>query len=608
MRCLQGVGHFIELGGYTDSPMRFISYPVLLIALLLVGGRVLGQSSIPSPARQVAAADRLFRAGSAAFTAGDLTAAHSDFAQVVRLLPRIAAAHAAFGAVLMAEGHLPEARSELTEACRLDPRDTNTALNLARVLAQTGEDRQAITLFRESDSDNLSAVEAFTFAGALQRTGEPEQARQLLETAVAREPRNAALHDALGSVLAQTGATESARTQFLQAIGLDPQFASAHAHLGSLLLLAHELAAALAELQTAERLGETAPEFRVELGRAFTAAGREQEAIATLRSVTTAASPVHAKYALALALQAAGDSKQAIPFFAEVAAAEPRSPDVLENYGLALVQNGDAKAALALYKRAYEAGDRSALLRENTGAAYVQANDLDHALAEFRAGLRLEPQNAQLHYNLGLTYKLQDKLEPSLAELREAQQLDSQLPDPPYTIGIILMQQGKAAEAAQALDRAVALRPENADAWSLLGNVEKDAGEPEKALVALRRAISLSPEQPSPHITLAAILAANGDTAGALSERKQAATLNRTAVNRQRAGFALDSGRALLAKGELSQAAIQLQTAITAEPDTWEAHLLLAEALKQQGKLTEAAAERHVGEELRDAAEKTSRP
>ncbi len=54
----------------------------------------------------------------------------------------------------------------------------------------------------------------------------------------------------------------------------------------------------------------------------------------------------------------------------------------------------------------------------------------------------------------------------------------------------------------------------------MLGNVYKQNDEPEKAVAALRRAIELLPDQPSPHITLAAILIRQGDTAGAAAERK----------------------------------------------------------------------------------------
>jgi Flp pilus assembly protein TadD len=126
----------------------------------------------------------------------------------------------------------------------------------------------------------------------------------------------------------------------------------------------------------------------------------------------------------------------------------------------------------------------------------------------------------------------------------------------------------------------------------MLGNVYKETGEVQKATDALRRAIELLPNQPSPHISLAAILSQQGDRAGAAAERKKAAELSRLAVSRQRADFALDTGRALLKKGQVIDAVAQLQTAVDADPNYAEAHTALADALDRQGKGADAALER----------------
>ena len=160
------------------------------------------------------------------------------------------------------------------------------------------------------------------------------------------------------------------------------------------------------------------------------------------------------------------------------------------------------------------------------------------------------------------------------------------------------MQSGRFSESQAELERAIALRPEHGDAWALLGTVYKQNEDPAKAMVALRHAIELLPDQPSPHITLAAILSQQGDTSGAAAERKKAADLSRVAISRQRSNFALDSGRLLLKRGQLSEAIVQLQTAIAADPNYAEPHAVLAEALAQQGKNADAAIERQKAQKL----------
>jgi tetratricopeptide (TPR) repeat protein len=237
-------------------------------------------------------------------------------------------------------------------------------------------------------------------------------------------------------------------------------------------------------------------------------------------------------------------------------------------------------------------------LRENMGVAFLQQNDIDHAIEQFKLGLAADPENVQLHYDLGLGFKLKDDLAAAIPELEHAEQLDPQLPDPPYTLGVVRMQQGRFAEAQTQLERAVALRSSNGEAWALLGSVYKSNGQPTKAAEALRRAIALQPEQPSPHIILASILTENGEREAAIAERKIAADLSRKAVSRQRSQFAFNSGRALLARGDIDGALVQFQAAVAAEPDRADGHLAYADVLLRAGRKSEAIAERQKAEAL----------
>ncbi len=579
---------------------------LLAFALPLVTSAAGGQTGRPdrppAPSQAaVSAADTAFRAGSAAFERGDFRAAHAEFARVVRLAPKIAAGHSAFGAVLLAEGDAKGAVAQLEEARRLDPdldsRNGRTSINLAQAYAAAGDNSRAVATFRTATEASgavaLTPDESIHYAGALAATGDPSAAETLLSEAARTTPDNATLADALGSVRAQLGRLDEAANDFRRAVVLDPNFAPAHFHLGAVSLLQGDPATAVEQSRIARDQAPANAAYLLQLGRALSAEKQDTEAIQTLRrAVALDPRSVDAKYALGLALQAGGDAKDASPLLAEVIASRPQDSAALTNYGLALVQSGDAKGAIPVYRRALGAGPDNATLREDFGVAYLQQADLDHAIEQFRAGLKSDPANAHLHYDLGLAWKLKDDLNAGIPELTEAERIDPALPDPPYTLGVLLMQTGRFAEAQHELERATDLRPDNGDAWSILGNVYKESGDPEKAAAALRKAIALLPDQPSPHITLATLLAQAGDSGGAAAERKKAADLSRAAVNHQRSGFALDSGRTLLAQGKIADAEVQLRSAIAAEPGLPEAHRLLAEALTREGKTAEAALER----------------
>ncbi|HEV2576949.1 MAG TPA: tetratricopeptide repeat protein [Acidobacteriaceae bacterium] len=552
------------------------------------------------------------RAGLEEANRGDLVAARRDLERVVRLAPQIAPGHSALGSVLLSLNQPSEAELELRTALRLAPGDVPTQISLARCDSALGRHAEAVILFREATSKSqdvvLSEAEVLAFAVSLSATGDNAAAMQLLTSAEPSFQNSAPIADAIGVLLAGQGQSSAALHYFDRALELDPNSNRALYHRAAALL---ETGQALESVTSAQELEARTnpPSFDVELllGRALSATHDDSHALTHLRRAVGMHPELHssgAQYALALALQASGDSAGALPWFARVVndgsalPAEGNSP--LINYALARVQTGDATGALLLYARALEEGRDSATLREDYGAAYLQANKVDEALKQFTAGIRLEPNSALLHYDLGLAFKLQDNLTEAVPEFEKAAALDQSLPDPPYTLAIIYMQQGRFADAASSLRDVLRLQPENGEAWALLGSVLKDSEHMDEAAEALQHAIALEPDQPSLHIQLAAIETTKGNKERAAAERKIAADLSRAANEHQRANFALRSGRALLAQGQLDMAVLQLKTAANAEPALAEPHLLLAEAYTKQGKTAAAALER------KEAAKRTN--
>jgi protein O-GlcNAc transferase len=583
-------------------PLFAAALPVLFAQASESAGAISHRSAVSNDNLQAAKA--AFRAGAAAYARNDLETAHAEFAKLVSLAPDVAAGHAAFGAVLLAENDPGAAMTELELAHKLDPQDAGAILNLALVYAQMRNYARSLAMFQLLDSPAagatpaLSPEAAIAYATALTATAQPAAAQRQLERAVLVSPDNASLHDALGAVLAQQGQYDPAKSEFQQAIALDPRLPAAHYHLGSLFLNRNDAADAVLELTQASTLSAGNVLYMIQLGRALRAAGQDERAVQILQhaveldpaSIDPAS--IDARYELALALQSSGNVQQALPLFRQVVAARPQDPSALTNLGLALVQTGNANSAIPFYLRALALNPANPTLREDLGVAYLQQSDLDHAVEQFRAGLDSDPSDAYLHYDLGLALKLKDNPAAAIAELASAETMAPQLPDPPYTLGVLYMQLGRFAEAQAELEKAIALRPGNGDAWSLLGTMYKQTDQPQKAIDALHNAIQLMPNQPSPHITLASILSEQGDRTAAAAERKAAADLTRVAVSRQRANFALQSGRALLSHGKTADAILQLQAAVDADPTYADAHLALANALAQEGRSADAAIER----------------
>jgi protein O-GlcNAc transferase len=160
------------------------------------------------------------------------------------------------------------------------------------------------------------------------------------------------------------------------------------------------------------------------------------------------------------------------------------------------------------------------------------------------------------------------------------------------------MQDGRYDEAARELSLALKLHPDNADGWATLGSLYRKMDKLPEAAEALREAIRQAPEQPDSHLTLATVLAQQGNAAEAAAERKKGAELERVLMHRQRATVSTNSGNALLQKGQLTDAIERFQEALSEDPNYAEAHRGLANALKRQGKREEAEAERQKAEKL----------
>ena len=549
------------------------------------------QSSPDAAQAALQQANAAFHAGYAAMQAGKLEEARQDFAETARLAPQLPEAHVALGAILVQLERPDEAIPELGKALDLKPGDATAELNLGLAHETIGKKLAYAGKLPEAEAHLRAAIAALPASN-------PADAQESNPSAA----QEAEFQDTLGSLLAREKRWAEAEIAFREALRLSPAAADdtaaaiAHMHLGVALIEEKQYPAALTELN---RAVETAPDNAItqfQFGRGLAAAGNDDEAVPHLEQALKLAPQLpDAALELAMAEQRLGKQKESIPLFEKELQRQPRNPQVLTNLGLALTETGQAKEAVPYLERALVEVPNDPVAHEDLGVAQLQQSHFDEAIAQFEKARTLDEANPQLHYDLGLAYKLKDRMDDAVRELAKAASLDPTLPDPPYTLGILYMQLGKLEDAATQLKAALALRPGNGDGWAILGSVLKQMNRPEtrdETEAALRKAIALLPNQPGPHITLASVLAEEGKHDEAAAERKVAAGLSRTAVNRQRATLNTNAGNQLLQRGQIADAVAQYQDAIAADPGYAEAHSQLAIAYAQQGRTDEAAAER----------------
>ncbi|MGA8938573.1 MAG: tetratricopeptide repeat protein, partial [Acidobacteriaceae bacterium] len=543
-------------------------------------------------------ADTVYRAGTAALAQHDLATAQADFEQALRLAPNAEPAHVALGVVLLNRGDLQRGIHELQLALKLRPTDTTAQLNLAVAYEQLRQPAKSIPLFIQIEAESRARKQPLTasilsaYAHALVATGNLAQAAQQMKAATQADPRDAQLHDDLGSIYAQQKSWQNAREQFTTALQINPQLAAAHLHLG-LALQALNQPNSLDEILKARDLAPDNQLITLELGKAYAAAGHDDQAVPLFQKIlATDPQSVDAMYELALADQRADHPNDAIDLFQKVLQADPTNAIAATDLGMALTQAQRARDAVPILQHAAQLAPTSVTALEDLAAAYVQLNQFDDAETELGAALKLAPNRPQLHYDLGLAYKMQDDATKAIPEFEVAEKLDPQQPEAPYALGLLYLQDGRYADAARELKASLTLRPKNGEGWATLGSVYNHLNQLPQAIDALQHAIQQVPEQPDPHLTLASVLIKQNKLAEATDQRKLAANLMRSHMNLQRAEVATHTGNALLKTGDLAGAAVQFNDALSFDPTYADAHLGLAHIYDAQDKPTEAAAER----------------
>ena len=570
----------------------------LLKTMALFAAMISSLAFSQEPSEALRKADAAYRAGEAALSRRDMSAAQTDFELVVRLAPQAEQGHSALGAVLVSRGYTQNGIHELEKALAMNANDSAAETNLALAFEQTGSPEKAIPLFarleaaarRQGHTLSPSLIEAY--ARALAETHKLRAAAVEMKAAVALDPQNAELRDELGSLYAQQLDWTNAQREFTAAVRLKPDFAVAHLHLG-IAMRAQGQANGLSEIVQASQLEPQNATIALELGRALAADGHDDQAIPAFEhAVELDPGSTAASYQLALALQRTNEVQEAIVLLKKVVAAEPNNTEAMTNLGMALCQAQQAKDAVPILQRAVALNPGSVTTHEDLAAAFVQLSQFQDAVGELRAALKLAPNRPQLHYDLGFALKMQDDAAGAIPELETAERLNPSAPETPYLLGILYMQAGRYEDASREMNLSLTLRPNNSDGWATLGSVYENLNKLPEAASALHEAIRENPTQPDAYLTLASVLTKQNQPEQAKAERKKAADLMRAHMNYQRAEVSTNAGNSLLRSGDVAGAILQFQDALSYDPNYAEAHLGLANALDREGKTVDAAAER----------------
>jgi tetratricopeptide (TPR) repeat protein len=583
---------------------------------------------------------------------GDYQQAFDAFKQALTLAPASAEAHNWLGAFLMGRGNLPDAISELRKAVSLDPRYARAYTNLGSALAKSSDLGGAVDAFQKALALEPNSWAAHLNLGlALRENGDSAGALVHLRRVVQAQPRNPTVQCELGQTLRQNGDLSAAATAFERALEIDPEMREAYYGLG--FTLKQQAAAARKGAASPLASSKYFREAQGTLANGDLSAAKEQ----LLKAIGADESDGDAHNLLGYILGQQGDTASALPHLERAVALRPGSADFHYNYGAALWYSGAPQKAISELKTSIRLDPSAAAGYALLGIAQREQGDLDGSRINLERGIALSPTTASSFIDFGILFLRQNQLQRAMAQFDAGLNANSSVPTPDWDgainelraaigkgpgtpevhnmLGELLGRKGAgSAEVLAELREALRLRPDYAEAHNNLGLVLAQNGDDEKAADEFRSAARIRPDYADAHANLGAVLTLP-DPKQAIGELEKAVSLDPTLISAQfnlaeaygnsptngtekqiaqlrkiisiAPDFArahLTLGKALLHRGQVSEAVTELRDATRMDPPSGEAHYQLGLALARSGQKEEGAAEVKKGRELSSADER----
>jgi protein O-GlcNAc transferase len=257
----------------------------------------------------------------------------------------------------------------------------------------------------------------------------------------------------------------SQTSQYLGQEASDPRHADALHFLG---VLAHQVGhndKAVDLIGRAIAQNGQVPAFHNNLGNAFKAQGKLQEAAASYAGAL-AQNPNHvgALFNLGLVLQMQGRLEEAAASYRRALSHRPDYAEAHGNLGNTLQAQGQLQEAVACYGRALHYRPDYAEVHSNLGNVLMSQGKYAEAVASHGRALTHKPDYAEAHNNLGLVLLEQGNVDAAVASYRRALTHKPAYAEAHNNLGNALREQGQSAAAAASYQRALILDRDNAAA------------------------------------------------------------------------------------------------------------------------------------------------
>jgi tetratricopeptide (TPR) repeat protein len=574
-----------------------------------------------------------------------------QFSNAIKIDPHFAAAHFELAKAYLKTGSGMGAYSELRRTVDLDPKNLEARLDLGQIYLagkayqKSLEQANAILAIDPKNADAWGLKSGIALA-----SGDRAEALKDIQQALAYDPNRAGFHAQLGLIQGADPATANdAEAQVREAVKLDPKNAAAHMLLASMLQRKGDAAGAEAEAQAATQADPKNIRAWIALGALYYQHGDKAKAESTLMQATDTLhdTPEGASlllnyyhqtgqldHAATVYEQLTNKYPKSVPLkmaYAEVLVDQGNFPKVQQIVddlnknknnaadpqvqamtGMLLLRSGKTNDAVTLLQNASKNSPENIPLKFWLAQADRAKGDLPGAEENLRAVTQAQPHNfraqqdlatiaAQTHDNALLEQVAETMITRfpnssdgylwrAVAESAQNQQpqaeadLQTALKKNPkdsaalVALGEIRFQQRRLPEGAQLMQQALDANPNQLPALQGLVSYYMYQHQPEKAVALVQQEITKNPNNGNFYVQLSNLQLATKDVNGALNSAQKAMDLNPSDAN-----AVMAYTRASTASGNVGPAIAKWQQWSAAHPNDPRGDVILGTLSESQG-------------------------
>jgi len=319
------------------------------------------------------------------------------------------------------------------------------------------------------------AQDALAEAQSLETRGAYQEAAQKYQAALEQFPSSPEARLGVGRMLAKLGRCQESKDA-LKPLAKPPR-ADVEQILGVCYFRMHSFDPAITHLQLARDLQPQNQEVWIDLGRAYASAGRNHEAISTLRA-WLARNP-HDPDALYWIGNIYNSLSQNV--LDGMIVKDPNHYLVLELEGDQFREKQDYAKALQAYQEALKAAPDAPGLHFNVGDVYYQTMKLPEASEQLEKELKINPFHPRANFELGDIEIKQGHLEEGMAYLNRALKLDPALTEAHRSLARGLLTQKRYEDAVRELVWVTKADPSDHTAHAMLAGAYRQMGRLKEA-------------------------------------------------------------------------------------------------------------------------------